>query len=92
MTRLKIKTNRFLQDALDRYAAEWDGEPKTSTDILFALKLRNGKPLHKSRLVGGETAKYQAQSLCFAMKRHPKFYQSTKRLNSKQSALWSCIK
>ena len=83
--------NRFVQDALNRFAEDWDGTPFTTTTLLYALTLRNGKKLHKSRFIGGETAKYQAQSLCFALKRHPKYYKTTERVDSKTPPLWGCL-
>ena len=87
---MKQIKNRFLRDALDRLAEEMkEGDEMTSTEILFRLKLRNGKPLHKSRYIGGANAQRQAQSLCFSLKRHPKYYKSRDRVNSKIPALWS---
>ena len=87
---MKEIKNRFIRDALDRLAEEMKEEDKLSTtEILFKLKLRNGKPLHKSRYIGGQNAQRQAQSLCFSLKRHPKYYKSKERVNSKTPALWS---
>jgi hypothetical protein len=83
--------NRFVQDALNRFAEEWDGIPFNTTTLLFQLKLRNGKKLHKSRFLGGGKAQYQAQSLAFALKRHPKYYKTTERLDSKTPPLWGCL-
>ena len=88
---MKQIKNRFLRDALDRLAEEMkEGDEMTSTEILFRLKLRNGKPLHKSRYIGGANAQRQAQSLCFSLKRHPKYYKTKERVNSKKPALWGC--
>jgi len=84
-------SNRFVQDALNRFAEDWDGTPFNTTTLLFSLKLRNGKYLHKSRFLGGDMAQYQAQSLAFALKRHPKYYITTERLNSRTPPLWGCL-
>jgi hypothetical protein len=87
---MKEIKNRFIRDALDRLAEEMrEDEQISSTEILFRLKLRNGKPLHKSRYIGGENAQRQAQSLCFSLKRHPKYYKSKERVNGKKPPLWS---
>ena len=52
--------NRFLVDALNRFAEEMQ-EEMSSSDILFRLKLRN-EPLHKSRYIRGADSRRQAQS------------------------------
>jgi len=80
--------NRFLVDALDRFAEEMQ-EEMSSSDILFKLKLRNGKPLHKSRYIRGADSRRQAQSLHFALKKHPMYYISTHRRHSGCPAKWS---
>jgi len=83
--------NRFLVDALDRFAEEMQGE-MTAFDILFMLKLKNGKPLHKSRYLKGVDSRRQAQSLHWALKRHPMYFITTKRKDSSTAAKWSVKK
>jgi len=79
--------NRFLVDSLDRFALEMK-EEMTSTEILLRLKLKNGKPLHKSRYIRGVDARRQAQSLTYALKKHPSYYISTERKDSSKPPKW----
>lgn len=80
--------NRFLVCSLDRFALEMK-EEMTSSEILLRLKLKNGKPLHKSRYIRGVDARRQAQSLAYALKKHPLYFISTKRKDSSKPAKWS---